>query len=168
VGKEGVVPVVLTSLMVVREAEKERVGTTFRMFLKYNYEYDRTVTAYKRIVANVGAELERKKLEKRPLQRTLEDYFQEFAKISKEFNERCYRLEADGLEQTPSKNPLASLRVELKKGFDEMVFLRKSVANNSNRLATSLNTVLLPHLRKAFEVYYSSVGAEEGRQAAKR
>jgi hypothetical protein len=35
--KEGVVPVLLTSLMVVREAEKERVGTTFRMFLKYNY-----------------------------------------------------------------------------------------------------------------------------------
>ncbi len=47
------------------------MGTTFRMFLKYNYEYGRTVSNYKRIVANVAGELERKKLEKRPLQRTL-------------------------------------------------------------------------------------------------
>ncbi len=49
-----------------------------------------------------------------------------------------------------------------------MVFLRKSVANNCNRLATSLNSTLLPQLRKAFDTYYSSVGAEEGRQVAKR
>jgi hypothetical protein len=43
--------------VVVREAEKERVGTTYKMFLKYNYEYERTVSTYKRIVRNVCTEL---------------------------------------------------------------------------------------------------------------
>jgi prophage antirepressor-like protein len=58
--------------------------------------------------------------------------------------------------------------VELKKGFDEMVYLRKAVANNANRLANYVAGTVLPQIRKAFEAYYLGIAQEEGRQLQRR
>lgn len=49
-----------------------------------------------------------------------------------------------------------------------MVYLRKSVANNSNRLNLLINATLLPQLKKAFEAYYSQITQEERKQIQRR
>jgi len=73
----------LTTSMIIIEAEKERVATTYKMFLKYLYEYDRTASAHLRIVKNVYSEMLNKKSKKCDLMANLIRYFESFSKLNR-------------------------------------------------------------------------------------
>lgn len=45
-----------------------------------------------------------------------------------------------------------------------MIYLRKSIANNSNRLNVYVANTVLPQVKRAFEVYYSIISQEETKQ----
>lgn len=49
-----------------------------------------------------------------------------------------------------------------------MVYLRKSIANNSHRLNGYVTTTVLNNIRKAFEVYHSLISQEENKQRQRR
>jgi hypothetical protein len=49
-----------------------------------------------------------------------------------------------------------------------LIFLRKSIANDSHKIDVYINTQVLPNLKKVFETYYVAIGVEERRQIEKR
>jgi hypothetical protein len=49
-----------------------------------------------------------------------------------------------------------------------MIYLRKSIANNSHRLNGYINSTVLPNLKKAFDTYYSLISQEENKQIQRR
>lgn len=49
-----------------------------------------------------------------------------------------------------------------------MIYLRKSIANEYNRISNYINNTVLQNIKKAFEHYYFSIGQEEFKQNVRR
>lgn len=49
-----------------------------------------------------------------------------------------------------------------------MIYLRKSIANEYNRISNYINNTVIQNIKKAFEHYYFSIGQEEIKQNVRR
>ena len=65
----------MSSQIIVVEAYKERMGSTYMLFLKYVGNYTKALTYYKNIVMNVSAEINNRKNHKKYIQNILLYYF---------------------------------------------------------------------------------------------
>ena len=65
----------MSSQIIVGEAYKERMGSTYMLFLKYVANYTKALTFYKNIVTNVSAEIASRKNNKKYLESILLSYF---------------------------------------------------------------------------------------------
>lgn len=57
----------------------------------------------------------------------LKEYFKEYASLSADFHERCYKYDIPQREE--SDNRLINMRVELRTGLERLFNLRKQTGN---------------------------------------
>jgi hypothetical protein len=62
-----------------------------------------------------------------------------------------------------SANPMINIREELKGGIDEMIFLRKSVGNEFNRLGDFIQTNTGKNIVKLFTDYWKTVSTAQAK-----
>jgi hypothetical protein len=62
-----------------------------------------------------------------------------------------------------SSNPMINIREELKGGIDEMIFLRKSVGNEFNRLGDFIQTNTGKNIVKLFTDYWKTVSTAQAK-----
>ncbi len=93
---------------------------------------------------------------------TLRDYFDNFASLCKDLYERSYKFSKSEKQMNP--NPMINMREELKAGIDEMIFLRKSVGNEYNRLGEFASTNISKNVIKLFTEYWNALCVAQTKQ----
>ena len=88
--------------------------------------YTKALNFYKNIVENVYQQIFRKKNQKRILENILLNYFEGYAKLNLEFSEDNTKIPP--FQLPASKNPYGNIGLELRRGFDELIYLRRTVA----------------------------------------
>lgn len=96
----------------------------------------------------------------------LGEYFEGYAKLNQEFHLKTHSLQY--VEAPSSNNPYGNIKFELKKGYNALIELRKSVANEKNRISSFVLGTIMKDIQKAFSVYFGKISAEETKQAQRR
>ena len=60
-----------------------------------------------------------------------------------------------------TKNPFGNIKLELRKGFDELVYLRRTVANDCNKISEFAINNTLQAVTKAFSSFNDKITQEE-------
>ena len=94
-------------------------------------------------------------MSKTPLFNTLRDYFDDFTVLGKELYERSYKFQRS--EKQMSANPMINMREELKGGIDELIFLRKAIGNEFNRMGEFILSSVTKNVVKLFTDYWKAV-----------
>ena len=81
---------------------------------------------------SVYDEIDRKKKQKYALYHILKEYFNHYSSLTKDFHEKSYKISRN--ENKIENNKFINIGEELKEGFEELVFLRKSTGNDFQRL----------------------------------
>lgn len=91
----------------------------------------------------------------------LQSYCDTVASFHKELYEKSYKFTKS--DKILSANPMINIREELKGGIDEMIFLRKSVGNEFNRLGDFIQTNTGKNIVKLFTDYWKTVSTAQAK-----
>ena len=63
-----------------------------------------------------------------------------------------------------SNNPYENVKLELKRGFDSLVSVRQTVANQYSAISQFTVTSIIASINRVFNNYFNAIGQQEQRQ----
>ena len=147
----------INSEKLIKEAENERMESIFKNFNEYYRKCRETLSSYKLILNNVCISITNKVEFKKHLEEMLLEYFDDYAKVHRHFHDKTIKISKE--EEPASVNKFVNIKEELRKGFEELVYLRRNLGVNAEKLDGYIANHINKSIKLAFSVYREDIHA---------